>query len=76
MTEPIETLTIKGFAGIESLEIQTRPFTVIIGPQSVGKSIVAKLLFFFKHAPRTLYLAALKGAKISANDVLLATAFV
>ncbi len=71
MTEPIETLTIEGFAGIESLEIQTRPFTVLIGPQSVGKSIAAKLLFFFKNAPRVLYLEALQDSEQSASETLL-----
>lgn len=44
-----ETLHIKGFGGIDKLSITLNPqFTLIIGPQTSGKSIVSKLLYFFK----------------------------
>lgn len=44
-----EILNIKGFGGIDKLSITLNPqFTLIIGPQTSGKSIVSKLLYFFK----------------------------
>ncbi|MBT9310855.1 AAA family ATPase [Leptothoe kymatousa] len=47
-----ETLTIKNFGGIKFLEIEIKPITVLIGPQASGKSICAKLLFYFRHFNR------------------------
>jgi AAA ATPase domain len=44
-----ERLIIRKFAGIEELDIQIKQFTVLIGPQATGKSICAKLLYFFKN---------------------------
>ncbi len=43
-----EKLIIKRFAGIKELEIQVKKVNVLIGPQASGKSICAKLLFYFK----------------------------
>ena len=54
----MERLTIENYAGIKRLDLEVRPFTVLIGPQSVGKSITAKLLYFFKSLPREAFLAA------------------
>ncbi|GAK53068.1 hypothetical protein U14_04327 [Candidatus Moduliflexus flocculans] len=45
----MERLIIKNFVGIESLEIELRKFNILIGPQATGKSVVAKLLFYFKN---------------------------
>ena len=39
------TLIIENFAGIEHLRLDVHPITVIIGLQSVGKSITAKLVY-------------------------------
>jgi len=44
----MERLIIKNFAGIKSLEIDLKSINVLIGPQAVGKSITAKLFFYFK----------------------------
>jgi hypothetical protein len=44
----IERIVIENFKGIKKLDLEVRPFTVLIGPQSVGKSTTAKLLYFFK----------------------------
>ena len=54
MPRPAERLLIENFAGIARLDLTVLPFTVIIGPQSVGKSITAKLLYFFQSLPRFL----------------------
>ena len=43
-----ETLAIENFAGINRLEIDLKKINVLIGPQATGKSVIAKLLFYFK----------------------------
>ncbi|WP_461641384.1 AAA family ATPase [Labilibaculum euxinus] len=44
----MERLIIKKFAGIKSLEIDLTQINVLIGPQASGKSITAKLFYYFK----------------------------
>lgn len=44
-----EKLYIENFLGIKYLDIEVKKFNVIIGPQASGKSVCAKLLFFFKN---------------------------
>ncbi len=44
----MEKLIIKKFAGIKSLEIDLAQINVLIGPQASGKSITAKLFYYFK----------------------------
>ncbi len=46
-----ERLIIKNFVGIKNLEIEVKKINVLIGPQASGKSICAKLLFYFKNFP-------------------------
>jgi hypothetical protein len=70
-TQQVERLRIEGFAGIQDLDMTIRPFTVLIGPQSVGKSIVAKLLFLFRGTPRSLFLEALKDSDLTATESFL-----
>jgi len=53
-----ERLTIKGFAGLKQLSIDLRKINVFIGPQATGKSVVAKLLYFFRSIPERLLLQA------------------
>ena len=43
-----ETLTIKNFAGIREASFDLSRINVFIGPQASGKSVCAKLLFYFK----------------------------
>ncbi|MBD2327781.1 ATP-binding protein [Alkalinema sp. FACHB-956] len=43
-----ETVVVRNFAGIQNLEIEVKRINVLIGPQASGKSICAKLLFYFK----------------------------
>lgn len=43
-----ETIDIKNFAGIDNLYLEVKPVNILIGPQGVGKSVVVKLLYFFK----------------------------
>lgn len=47
----MEKLTASDFAGIEAGVFELKPLTVLIGPQATGKSVVAKLLYFFRGLP-------------------------
>lgn len=44
----MESISIKNFAGIDNLEISLNKFNVFIGAQASGKSVTAKLIYFFK----------------------------
>jgi predicted ATP-dependent endonuclease of OLD family len=44
-----ERLIVKNFAGIKDLEIDIKRVNILIGPQASGKSVCAKLLFYFKN---------------------------
>jgi predicted ATP-binding protein involved in virulence len=43
-----EKLIVKNFVGIKELEIDVKRINILIGPQASGKSVCAKLLFYFK----------------------------
>lgn len=49
-----EKLIIKNFAGIKDAEIDINKINILIGPEAVGKSIIAKLLYFFKSFPEEI----------------------
>jgi hypothetical protein len=66
----LEKLTIENFAGIRHLEMDVSPFTVLIGPQSVGKSVTAKVLYFFKTLPRTLLRAADRDEVLDVREAI------
>ena len=44
-----ERLIIQNFAGIQHIDIEIKKFNILIGPQAIGKSVCAKLLFYFKN---------------------------
>jgi hypothetical protein len=44
-----EKLIIKNFAGIKELELEVKRINILIGPQASGKSVCAKLLYYFKN---------------------------
>jgi predicted ATP-binding protein involved in virulence len=44
----MEKIAIKDFAGIKDISIEIKQINILIGPQATGKSIIAKLLFYFK----------------------------
>lgn len=68
---PTENLKIENFKGISRLELEIKPFTVLIGPQSVGKSVTAKLLYFFKTVVWEVFNAAAEGSDVSLDSRLL-----
>lgn len=49
-----ECLYIKNFAGIKELELEIKPINILIGPQGTGKSVVVKLIYFFKDIINTV----------------------
>jgi AAA domain, putative AbiEii toxin, Type IV TA system len=44
---PLRKLTVKNFSVIKEAELEFGKITVLIGPQASGKSLLAKLAFFF-----------------------------
>lgn len=42
----IESLSVEGFLALKNCSLEFKTFSVLIGPQASGKSIVAKLLYF------------------------------
>jgi predicted ATPase len=44
----IEKITIKNFAGLKYINMEFKKINILIGPQASGKSIIAKILFYFK----------------------------
>ncbi len=45
----MERIEIKNFAGIKDVSLEIKQINILIGPQASGKSIIAKLLFYFKN---------------------------
>jgi AAA15 family ATPase/GTPase len=43
----MQTLTVSGFLGIEAAKIEINGLTTLIGAQASGKSIIARLFYFF-----------------------------
>jgi hypothetical protein len=44
----MEKIEIKDFVGIRDITIEIKKINILIGPQASGKSVIAKLLFYFK----------------------------
>lgn len=44
----MEKLYIENFAGLNNVEFEFNSINIIIGPQASGKSVVVKLVYFFK----------------------------
>ena len=44
-----EKLIVDNFLGIKHIELELGDINVLIGPQATGKSVCAKLLYFFKN---------------------------
>lgn len=58
------TLNIVDFSCIKLANIDLKPLTVVIGPQSSGKSLISKLFYFFSDIPHIQYSAAERGFSI------------
>jgi hypothetical protein len=60
----METIDINQFAGFKEASMDTGPITLLIGPQASGKSVTAKLLFFFREIGFQIQNAAIAGTGI------------
>ncbi|MBC8277906.1 MAG: AAA family ATPase [FCB group bacterium] len=58
-----EKLYIKNFAGIKEAEIELNKINILIGPQATGKSVIAKLLYFFNDLVAVLPFVFQEGGK-------------
>ena len=57
----MERIIISQFAGLNEVTLETGPIMVLIGPPASGKSISAKLLYFFREIGSRLSAAATDG---------------
>lgn len=58
------TLNVKNFLIFNEAQIHIRKFTVFIGPQASGKSVIAKLIYLFYRLPEEAFFAILSGESI------------
>lgn len=56
-----ERLIIRNFAGLENIDIELGRINIFIGPQASGKSVCAKLLYWFKSFVPELLSSAVQG---------------
>lgn len=59
----MEKLAITNFLSIEQADIEIKKINLFIGPQAQGKSLISKLIYFFKEYPQTLFEAVHRGMK-------------
>lgn len=57
----LATLRISNFLGLKKVEIDLKRINVFIGPQAQGKSVISKLIYFFKELPSSIMDAAIEG---------------
>ncbi len=55
-----EILKIKSFCGIADIELKINKINLFIGTQASGKSIIAKLSYFFKNFTELLFVSAIE----------------
>jgi AAA15 family ATPase/GTPase len=60
----METININQFASLKEASIETGAITLIIGRQATGKSVSAKLIFFFREIGFQLLAAATAGKSV------------
>ncbi len=56
-----EKLSVRNFSVIDHADIDIRGIDILIGPQAGGKSLLAKLVYFFKTIPLEMYAAIISG---------------
>lgn len=50
-----EKIVVKNFSVIDHIEIDVKKINILIGPQAAGKSVLAKLVYFFKTISSEMY---------------------
>ena len=63
----MEKIEIKNFVGIKDITLEIKQINILIGPQASGKSIIAKLLYYFKSFIFEIINAAEQSKNKSAN---------
>jgi predicted ATPase len=57
----MEKLEINNFLTIRQAKVDVRRFTIFIGPQANGKSVIAKVLYFFRNFLTTHYTRSIEN---------------
>jgi AAA15 family ATPase/GTPase len=57
----MESLEIRNFLTIREAKLDVRRFTILIGPQANGKSVVAKVLYFFRNFLAKQYIQSIRS---------------
>ena len=57
----MEKLEINNFLTIRQAKVDVRRFTILIGPQANGKSVIAKVLYFFRNFLSTHYTRSIEN---------------
>lgn len=65
-------LKVENFLVINSADLQVKRINIFIGPQAQGKSVLTKLIYFFKWFPQAVFEAGIaeKGKREFDKDVL------
>jgi predicted ATPase len=58
-----EKIVIKNFSVIDEVEIDIKKINLLIGPQATGKSVIAKLVYFFKTIKQRMYMSITLGER-------------
>jgi predicted ATPase len=61
-----ESINISNFLVIKKADIEIKKINVIIGPQANGKSLIAKLLYFFKNSSNN-FISAIRKIRLKEN---------
>lgn len=56
----MESIEIKGFLTIDHAYLEIKKINILIGPQAQGKSVIAKLVYFFKHFFLDIFMGSIK----------------
>ena len=60
----MESLHVENFLVFQNVDIPIDKFTVIIGQQASGKSLVAKLVYFFRKFVRDIYVESINKGQV------------
>ncbi|MBC7526207.1 MAG: AAA family ATPase, partial [Chthonomonadaceae bacterium] len=72
---PKETLRVQNFGGITDATIELSRMNVFIGPQASGKSVCAKLIYYFRQFVRQMPQLMFRNSTDAAIDKLHTTDF-
>ncbi len=57
----MERLKVTNFGGINDATLKIKPITLLIGPQASGKSLIAKVLYYFRSLFKNIFESAVDG---------------